>query len=181
MANKAFGRAVLAASILGTGAAAHAGPDGWGAPTVVAQAQTSPEAEKRAPQAAPAQPRQRSRNLPPPLLPPKSPPPGEPQPGAATPSPGANELPPVKIIQQQRARAAEAREKNGATPGAVELPPVKIIQPQAPERPRPAQKAAPTPKRAPARIAAPAVRPQQGAADAGLPRQRQSLRSRLWP
>jgi iron complex outermembrane recepter protein len=135
MANKAFGRAVLAASILGTGTAAHAGPDGWGTPTVVAQAQTSPEAGERAPQTAPAQPAPAAPQPPTPPAASKEPAgPAEPQPGTAT-----------------------------RSPGAIELPPVKIIQPQAPERPKPAEKAAPTPKRAPARIAAPAARPQRAA------------------
>ena len=104
-------------------------------PAIMSAAQTA-EGGKQTPPAGPTQPR-----------PPATPAPTAPQPPApaapAEPQPGATPL----------------------SPGAVELPPVKIIQSK-PERPKPATKAAPAPKRAPARIAAPATRPQRPAPEA---------------
>ncbi|MGO9484931.1 MAG: TonB-dependent receptor [Rhodomicrobium sp.] len=101
----------------------------------------APEAEKQAPPpAGPAQPQ-----------PPAVPAPAEPQP----PAPGAAPEAPAAPAEQHPGTAAPS-------PGAVELPPVKVIQSQ-PKRPKPAPKNIAAPQRAAPRIAAPAARPQRPA------------------
>ena len=109
-------------------------------PAFIGAAQTPDAGKQTAPAApAPTQPQ-----------PPTVPAPAAPQP----PAPGA----------APEAPAAPAEQPPGAapSPGAVELPPIKIIQTQ-PEPPKPAKKAAPAPRRAAPRIAAPAARPQRPA------------------
>ena len=105
-------------------------------PAFIGAAQT-PDAGKQTAPAAPTQPQ-----------PPTVPAPAAPQP----PAPGAAPEAPAAPAEQPPGAAP--------SPGAVELPPIKIIQSQ-PEPPKPAKKAAPAPRRAAPRIAAPAVRLQR--------------------